>query len=137
MVAPDDLAAAQQAFAAGYRDADERMHWGMANPGMGIACGWQPEPDATGLAVVGLGYDAAPDPVPVYSGAQPGLIPSVLPVPLGADLSAGPALTGATHGGWSSVADGHPAGSSVIYAGVGDLSAPRRSLWSRLTRKGR
>jgi hypothetical protein len=133
-----DLAATTAAFAAGYADDRERQDWMRLNPGLGIAAGWDPDPDPWRPPVRGLGYAAGVDPVPVFVADSPAMAPSSLPTPLPIDYSAGPALTGATHGGWGSVPGAAMAGrgESIAYMGLGDARPPRRSLWARL-RKGR
>jgi hypothetical protein len=120
----DGYAETVAAFAAGYAAADERQAYYQANPG--VPCGFEPDLDANGQPPAGLGYQTPPDPVPVYEADSPGLVPHVLPVPPPVDLSAGPALTGATHGGWA------PRDSGMVFA-----SPPRRrSLFNRLRGRG-
>lgn len=125
----DPAAEAQAATAAGMAAFRERQDFYMAHP-EGVAAGWEPPPDSTGLPPAGLGYANPPPPAGVYVADRPGLVPVVLPVPAAVDMSAGPALTGCTHGGW---APPGRAGDGVVL-----VSPPRRrSLWARMTGRGR
>jgi hypothetical protein len=125
---PADLAATTAAFERGYADAAERQAYYQSNPG--VPMGYDPPPDPWRPPPRGLGYSAGVDPVAVYVADQPSLAPSVLPTPPPVDLSTGPALTGATHGGWQVYQRPAAPQDSVVYAGTG--VPRRRSLFARL-----
>jgi hypothetical protein len=133
---PADLAVITAAFERGYADAAERQRYYSQQPG-GVLMGWTPELDATLLAPAGLGYGRAPRADAIFEADAPGLVPHVLPVPVAVDLSAGPALTGATHGGWGllvraadMLAGAAASDGGAVYIGAG--VPRRRSLFSRL-----
>jgi hypothetical protein len=131
MSSPDVLARAQVAFDQGMRDWQERQDYYGSRPGQGVPCGVDPAPDTSGLMSAGLGYSRPPRADAIFEADKPGLIPHVLPVPLAFDDQAPVSVTGDVHG-WGS----RPS-SGVVYAGVGDARPPRRSLFARLTGRGR
>ncbi len=132
MSSPEDIAAVVAATQAGYAASKQRQDYYTASPG-GVPAGVDPPPDPYRPPHRGLGYSAAPDPAPVFVADRPGLVPSVLPVPPAVDTSAPVSLTGASHGGFGYLQPQSGGGDSIVYA-----SPPRRrTLWSRLTGRGR
>jgi hypothetical protein len=129
MTSPD-LQAAQAAFERGYADSRERQDFYLSRPGEGVR--W-PSDDPSWHSPYpsdlpkGLGYLTPPEPIPVYSGAEPGLVPQVLPVPVpDGDLPA--PLTGSVRGGWRALrSDARP---PVIVARTG--RPRRRNLLSKV-----
>jgi hypothetical protein len=126
-----DPAAAQAAMAAGLADFEQRQQFYGQHP-EGVAMGFDPPADPWRPPPHGLGYSTGVDPVAVYVADSPRLVPQVLPVPVPVDTSAGPALTGMTHGGYGY--QPAPAAPGVVF--VSPAAKPRRSLWNRLLGRG-
>ena len=134
---PADLAATTAAFDRGYAADRERQAYFQQHPGVPI--GWDPPPDATDpwrSPPAGLGYSRPPRNDVVYAGPEPGLVPAPVPVPQAFDMGAPPSVTGSSHG-WGMTPGPGVGSPAVVYVGLGDAPAPRRSLWARLTGKGR